>query len=88
MVHRSKVKKTMELVQIYFKNVNKLTIITSTVGIYQFFSIFFVIILKFSLMDPDPGGKMNTDPCGSGSTVLLLRFSKRNLLPKIWYTVK
>ena len=45
MVHRSKVKKTMELVQIYFKNVNKLTIITSTVStnFLAFFCYYFKI---------------------------------------------
>ena len=28
------------------------------------------LVDKFTLLDPDPGGKMNADPCGSGSTAL------------------
>ena len=33
------------------------------------FSIFSVDILQFFfLLDPDPGGKLNAYPCGSGST--------------------
>ena len=30
----------------------------------------FYILINFFLLDPDPGGKMNTDPSGSGSTAL------------------
>ena len=49
----------MELAQIWFKNLNKLAIITN----------FFVFLFeKYSLLDSDPGWKMNVDPCGSGSS--------------------
>ena len=30
--------------------------------------------------DPDPGGKMNADPCGSGSRSSLTNFEKNNLM--------
>ena len=43
---------------------NKIAIISN------FLAFFLFLFEKFSLMDPDPGGKMNADPCGSGSTAL------------------
>ena len=54
----------MELVQIYFKTLDKVTVISN------FLAFFLLLVDKFTLLDPDPGGKMNVDPCGSGSTAL------------------
>ena len=48
----------------YF-NLKKLIIIITI--FLAFFSVFASIL---SLLDPDTGGKMNADPCGSGSTAL------------------
>ena len=67
------IKKTIELVQIYCQNCKKVRIITIPISLH--FSVF---SLNFSLLepyihilnaDPDPGGKMKADLCGSGSTV-------------------
>ena len=33
--------------------------------------------IYFSHSDPDPGGRMNVDPCGSGSAALI--FNKRSI---------
>ena len=57
----------MELVQIYFKNWIK------NCNHHQFPCIFSVFIWKYFILDPDPntGGKMDADPCGSGSTALM-----------------
>ena len=59
---------TMELVQIYLIHLNKTAIITN------FLEVFLFLFEKLSLLepDPDPGGKMNADPCRSISTALLL----------------
>ena len=46
----------MELVHIYFKIINTMTIITN------FLVFFLLLFFNFSLLDPDPGGKVN---CGS-----------------------
>ena len=54
----------MKLVQIYFKKLNKVAVISNFLAFFQF------LVDKFTLLDPDPGGKMNADPCGSGSTAL------------------
>ena len=58
----------MELVQIYFKKLNKVAVISNFLAFFQF------LVDKFTLLDPDldPGGKMNADPCklGSGSSAL------------------
>ena len=63
-------KKTMELLQIYFKHFNNITIITN------FLAFFLLLFLNLSLLDPDadPEGKMNADSCGFGSTAQQLRF--------------
>ena len=55
----------MKLVQIYFKKPNKVAVISNFLAFFQF------LVDKFTLLDPDPdpGGKMNADPCGSGSTL-------------------
>ena len=46
----------MELVQIYLTILNKIIIISN-------FLVFFLLLLfSFSLLHPDPGGKMNADP--------------------------
>ena len=45
----------MELVQIYLKHLNKHAIITNFLAFFQF------LFESFSLLDPDPGGKMNAD---------------------------
>ena len=48
----------MELVQIYFKNLNKFAVFTN------FFAFFLFLFEKVSLLDLelDLGGKMNADP--------------------------
>ena len=46
----------MELVQIYFKNLNKFAVFTN------FFVFFLFLFEKVSLLDLDLGGKMNADP--------------------------
>ena len=48
----------MELVQIYFKKLNKLAMFSN------FLAFFLFLFEKFYLLDPDPdpGGKMNADP--------------------------
>ena len=45
--------RTLELVQIYLNNLNKITIITNLLA---FFLLLFKIVC--SLLDPDPGGKI------------------------------
>ena len=54
----------MEPVKIYYKHFTKITIITN------FSCIFSAVIFNCYLLDPDPGGKRNEDPCGSGTTAL------------------
>ena len=54
----------MEFVQIYFKKPYKVAVISNFLAFVQF------LVDKFTLLDPDPGGKMNADPCRSGSTAL------------------
>ena len=53
----------MKLVLIFLKNLNTLAIITNFLLFFQVFYIYFL----FSLLDPDPGGKVNADlnlqPC-------------------------
>ena len=51
----------MELVQIYFKKFNKVEVISHFLAFVQF------LVDNFTLLDPDPAGKMNAYPCGSGS---------------------
>ena len=48
------------------KELNKVAVISNFLAFLQF------LVDKFTLLDPDPdpGGKMNADPCGSGSTAL------------------
>ena len=48
----------MELVQIYFKKLNKLAVISN------FLAFFLFLVDKLTLLDPDPdaGEKMNADP--------------------------
>ena len=55
---------TMELSANLLKKLNKIAVIRN------FLAVFLFLFEKFSLLDPDPGGKMNADPCGSGSTAL------------------
>ena len=55
--------KTMELVHINLIFLNKSTLITIFLAFFQFFPP------KFTPLDS--GGKMNADPCGSGSTALV-----------------
>ena len=54
----------MELVQIYLKKLNKVAVISNFLAFFQF------LVDKFTPLNPDPEGKMNADPCGSGSTAL------------------
>ena len=63
----------MELVQIFFNNRNTGT---GTITIFggtgtNFLEFFFYFFKFFSFLDPDPGGKINADPAGSGSATLL-----------------
>ena len=48
------------------KNLNKLAVIIN------FLAFFLFLFEKFSLLDPDPGVKMNADPSGSGSIALII----------------
>ena len=48
-----------------FKKLNKLA------DFINFLAFFLFLFENFSLPDPVPGGKMNADPCGSGSRVLV-----------------
>ena len=49
------------------KKLNKVAVISNFLVFFQF------LVDKFTFLDPDPGGKMNADPCGSrsGSTALM-----------------
>ena len=47
----------MEIVQIYFTNLNKL----SFTGITIFLAFFLFLFENFPLLDPDPGKKLNAD---------------------------
>ena len=69
-----KSKKTME--QIYMKNLNNKQI-----------TFFLFLYEKIVLLDPDPNleGKMNADPCGSGSTALPISLF---LLPTLWLVLE
>ena len=51
--------------KIYFEKLNKLAVINNFLAFICFY------FKKFSLLAPDPGGKMNGDPCGSGFTALV-----------------
>ena len=53
----------MELVQIYLIFINKSSVATNFLDFFSFF-------YQMSLLDPDPKEKINSDPCGSGSTAL------------------
>ena len=58
----------MEIVQIYFKNLNKLAFITN------FLAFFLFLFDNFSLLDPDlhmESGSRSENECGSGSTALI-----------------
>ena len=46
----------------------KLQLLPGTGTNTNFCGFFCLFCLNFSLLDPDPGGKMDADPCGSGST--------------------
>ena len=50
--------KFMELIQIYLQ--------LRTISLH-----FFGFSTNFYLLGPDPGGKMNADPCGAGSPALI-----------------
>ena len=72
----------MELVQIYLRNLNKLVIIINFLAFFLFLFENFPSWIRIRILkaDPDPGGKMNADPCGSGSTALLfLSFTYVNI---------
>ena len=47
-----------------FKKLNKVEVINNFLAFFQ------LLVDKFTLPDPDPGGEMNADTCGSGSTAL------------------
>ena len=55
---------TTKIVQIYFKNLNKLAVITNYLAFFLF------LFDNFYFLDPDPRVKTNADPCGFGSTAL------------------
>ena len=69
----------MKLVQIYFKKLNKVAVISNFLAFFQF------LVDKFTLLDPDPGGKMNADPCGSGSTALPVPLYHRSINIYLFY---
>ena len=56
----------MKLVLIYLKNLN--TIITNFLAFFLF--LFKTLDPHIENADPDPGRKINADPCGSGSTAM------------------
>ena len=59
--------------QIYFKILNKLSVISNFLAFFSFYLKnfpFWIRIRKLNA-DPDPRSKMNADPCGSGSTALV-----------------
>ena len=56
-----KSKKQWSLCKFNFKKLYKVAVISNFLAFIQF------IVDKFTLLAPDPGGKMNEDPCGSGS---------------------
>ena len=67
-----KSKKQWSLCKFTFKTLNKVAVISNFLAFFQF------LVDKFTLLDPDPGEKMNADPCGSGSTALsLTKFEKK-----------
>ena len=51
---------------------------------YQFPCIFLFLFEKFPLRDPDPEGKMNADPCGSGFTSLDSQTASSGYLRGSW----
>ena len=61
-----KSKKQWSLCKFTLKTLNKVAVISNFLAFFQ------VLVDKFTLLDPDPdpGGNMNADPCGSGSTAL------------------
>ena len=58
----------MELVQIYFKNLNKLAVITNFLAFFCSYLTIFSSWIRIRILnaDPDLGVKINADPCGSG----------------------
>ena len=58
----------MELVQIYFKNCNKITNFFHAFFFY-YFSIF-PFGIRIRILNANPGGKTNADKCGSESRAL------------------
>ena len=64
-----KSKKQWSLCKFTLKTLNKVAVISNFLAFFQF------LVDKFTLLDPDPGGKMNADPCGSGSTALVLEYT-------------
>ena len=54
----------MELCANLLLKLNKIAVIANVLAFFLF------LFRQFSLLDPDLGGKMNADPCGSGSTAL------------------
>ena len=67
----------MEAVQIYFKMFNQSIMLIN-------FLAFLLLYFNFSLLDPDPGGKMKADPCGSGHSHAA-HSDPRTALGSIWY---
>ena len=60
-------------------------IITNFLAFFQFFPKIFPSWIRIRILnaDPDPGGTMNADPCGSGSTALQSRFRAKHLTQRI-----
>ena len=50
-----KSKKTMQLVQIYCKNCNKMQIITNYLAFFSFFLTFFSSLIRIRILNADPG---------------------------------
>ena len=60
----SKVRNNGACANLLLKKLEKAAVISNFLAFFQF------LVDKFTLLDPVPGGKINADPCGSGSTAL------------------
>ena len=60
-----KSKKQWSLCKFTFKKLYKVAVISNFLTFFKF------LVDIFTLLDPDPGRKMNAGPCGSGSTALV-----------------
>ena len=61
----------MSFVQTYYKILIKLQLLAISLPFFCFYLKYFSSWIRIINADPDPVGKMNADPCGSGSTALI-----------------